>query len=1140
MAIEEVYFRHRLWPQGNPGPKPTFAAVAPRMAIHRKVEDALLMSMALSERFRSPISATDLQAELDRMAKESRDPQLLGEIFSALGNDASQAAECLARPTLAAQRLRAAYASTGSSSPTPRPFDAWWADARSNERALEAFIQPAGSYRLPTLVTTAGCTDDTWSLINPAPRIPPQQADAVRAGTQFVWTGVEAILWGGYNFTSSSYLNSGIMYIPAINSWSAMNSTAPAARSYYTAVWTGVSMIVWGGGGIGPDGRAASLNTGGLYDPVANKWFATSTLNAPSPRVYMSAVWTGSKMIIWGGLGTDPITGDAVALNTGGLYDPLTGSWSATSTGAHVPAPRTDHTAVWTGTKMIVWGGDPVLNGPQLNDGGVYDPENPDPQKMWAPMNLAGAPTARSQHTAVWTGTRMIVWGGNNSLGHSIDSGGVYNPDLNSWMATNPLHTPEARGLHAAIWTGKEMIIWGGFNASVDYPTIGGRYNPDTNSWVSTSPTPVGRYLPAAVWTGTKMIIWGGGQGGWFDDGFDYCAEAGYRWVALGDSYSSGEGAGSYFVGTDLWGQNLCHRADTAYSKVVLNSAFTLRVSSFFACSGAVILNVLPRANLGTPICFRDPRGETPCVPYSYTDSIPQLDHPEMASADLVTITIGGNDAFFANILKWCRNIDDCSQFMPFEPFEVGEKLSDYMPQRIALVKTRLQQTFSAIHAKAPQADIRVLGYPDPFPADSTRQKCSTLAYSCRRTGWSSASQTWIRTLVPMLNNAIKEAALNSGVDFIDVDPIFSGHEICGPQGSWFVPPPSGIDDCSTALWSDQFIQQLFHPTVTGHMLGYRKALSDNIAAVPIGSGLSRVTPLPTVEQLSALKSRVQTTESTLPTLDNLAIAPIASACGGVGGVAVPGQTISISGDGFAAGGTITIYLGAPGGQVLKTLSADDMGQFGTMVPLPPDAPPQFLVPLKAAGTGANAQPRVLIGFVTIGSALSVDSDGDGIPDTCDNCPMVSNPDQADADHDGLGDACDPCPNDPLNACITDFYTVPPCRLIDTRTTDGPALSPANPRLLPVTTLCGIPTTAKMVMANLTVVGATGGGYLQAWPADQPKPSTSVINFSAGQTRGNNAILALSSDGLGMLAVQPMVGGGGTVHLVIDVYGYFE
>jgi hypothetical protein len=91
-------------------------------------------------------------------------------------------------------------------------------------------------------------------------------------------------------------------------------------------------------------------------------WTPTSTMGAPSVRVYHTAVWAGSKMIVWGGWDTD-------YTDTGGIYDPAVDTWSATST-TNAPSARYGHTAVWTGSKMIVWGGSPDTG--LVSTGGVY------------------------------------------------------------------------------------------------------------------------------------------------------------------------------------------------------------------------------------------------------------------------------------------------------------------------------------------------------------------------------------------------------------------------------------------------------------------------------------------------------------------------------------------------------------------------------------------------------------------------------------------------------------------------------------------------------------------------------------------------------------------------------------------------
>jgi hypothetical protein len=117
-------------------------------------------------------------------------------------------------------------------------------------------------------------------------------------------------------------------------------------------------MIVWGGTIDGNPG----LDTGGRYDPGTNMWTATSTTNAPSGRMIHTAIWTGSEMIVWGGEGAGPVF--RMPLNTGRRYDPTTDSWMATST-TNAPSARFLHTSVWTGSEMIVWGG-------WTNTGGRY------------------------------------------------------------------------------------------------------------------------------------------------------------------------------------------------------------------------------------------------------------------------------------------------------------------------------------------------------------------------------------------------------------------------------------------------------------------------------------------------------------------------------------------------------------------------------------------------------------------------------------------------------------------------------------------------------------------------------------------------------------------------------------------------
>ena len=142
---------------------------------------------------------------------------------------------------------------------------------------------------------------------------------------------------------------------------------------------------------------AATTNTGGVYDPATDTWTATSTTGAPSGRLYHTAVWTGSKMIVWGGH-------DGAVANTGGVYDPATNTWTAATSTTLAPPARRSHTAVWTGSTMIVWGGTGSANDPQ-NSGGVYDPATPEQHALTASRDGNGSGTVTSSPAGIDCGT---------------------------------------------------------------------------------------------------------------------------------------------------------------------------------------------------------------------------------------------------------------------------------------------------------------------------------------------------------------------------------------------------------------------------------------------------------------------------------------------------------------------------------------------------------------------------------------------------------------------------------------------------------------------------------------------------------------------------------------------------------------
>ena len=559
LAIQAVYHEHRI------GDRRPFEQAVPRGAIEQRVR------WYLDQPFE--FSGEQLDRELDRIESTSRLPDRLRQVFEALNNDPLLIREAVVRPLLI-DRAAAARAVDPTLRETlvrfherfdrasvpegieverielTRPLDIENARTRFSSVVEQPGPLTATNRHLSFAVVTTDMPQrfvvNVYSVATqpPASSVESPLAPQVRQVNDFhcpeaeqwqpttlvtvpegrsehtmVWTGSEAIVWGG--IASQSHLDTGGRYDPMLNLWFPTNTDgAPTPRRSHTAVWTGSEMIVWGGGDW--SGR---FDSGGRYDPVLDSWAPTSTSGAPGAREGHSAVWTGSKMIVFGGHSGGLCD---VPMRSGSEYAPATNSWLAIpSLTPSSLESRSDHTAVWTGSEMIVFGGlnsriIDELQGEceyrELNTGARYDAAT----RQWKPLGSGTPPAARFKHTAVWTGSQMVVWGGGVSGFFSpgplsvLDDGARYRPISGEWYPTSPVSAPSGRYDHTAVWSGQEMFVWGGSPISGNNLGDGARYEPLSDSWVALTEIgapsgPRGTHVGVGRYRDDR-VGWGAGQ----------------------------------------------------------------------------------------------------------------------------------------------------------------------------------------------------------------------------------------------------------------------------------------------------------------------------------------------------------------------------------------------------------------------------------------------------------------------------------------------------------------------------------------------------------------------------------------------------------------------------------------------------
>jgi hypothetical protein len=331
---------------------------------------------------------------------------------------------------------------------------------------------------------------------------------------------------------------------------SILSQPGPVAGAHL-AVWTGSLYLVF----AGPSSLAR-------YDPALDAWMPMSGANAPM-GFRAPALWNGTEMDIYGGSvggsssNPPPYPGPVL----GSRYNPVTDSWTAYSHGIYSVS---GHTWIWVGTKAVMRGGrcepyydisceayPPYTGFPQYYDGGawgtavwtgskaifyggysyfrlgpgpggygfgtgnsvtIHDPVS----KSWSSIAGDAISGGRYGHRAVWTGSRMLVYGGNYSkrnydsnfniveVHETRNSLVAYDPAVNTWEMMGSL--PANAGT-SIVWTGQALLSWGG--------AAGSRFDPVTRLWsaISTVDAPQPRSNPAVGWDGEGMFVHGGFDG---------------------------------------------------------------------------------------------------------------------------------------------------------------------------------------------------------------------------------------------------------------------------------------------------------------------------------------------------------------------------------------------------------------------------------------------------------------------------------------------------------------------------------------------------------------------------------------------------------------------------------------------------
>lgn len=469
-------------------------------------------------------------------------------------------------------------------------------------------------------------------------------------------------------------------------------------------------------------------------------------------------------------------------------------------------------------------------------------------------------------------------------------------------------------------------------------------------------------------------------------------------YLGLGDSFTSGEGAFDYLTGTDT-ADNMCHLSTGSYPLMLTRALFGTGSGHSVACSGAVISDVGNTSNdYGGQVRNGLTFEQLQETQVATLDSIMAGYKPGYVAQQrfvrqyqpaIITVSVGGNDVGFGDIIRNCvephvslrLSGNDC--YNTYEDrLELTRLVDRTMPRWTALYKQ--------LAAEAPGSRVFAIGYP---------QTVSDTGSCALNVHLSHNERTFAAELTDYLNAAIRQAANEAGVTYVDIGQALVGHRLC-ESASYSVAVNGLTAGKDGALLGVRiFGHESYHPNSLGQALMEEAILKQthNLTVSPPLSSVSLPSKILDAPKIGRQVSVLSPAKHLAPSILR------------------PGKSVLLKAKGSVLGlkarGTYTIKLRSAEERIIGTVSSGDNGDIGASVALPAD--------IEAGSqtidiTGENQAGEPVDVYQPVYVPFSADdADGDGLPDLGDSCPGAVNSGR-DADKDGVDDACDNYIGQPL------------------------------------------------------------------------------------------------------------------------------